>query len=107
MPSHSPLAQSSGRKTLVIGLLLLPLGCLLWQWAELPAQVPIHFSRHGADHFADKRLLWAYTLLPLLLYLGLTRLYPTAAGNRRLVAGTAIFLSLVLCLWLTVGMAAR
>jgi hypothetical protein len=107
MLNQLPIAHSTGRKTIVLGLLLLPLVCLLWQWSALPAQVPIHFSRHGADYFADKRLLWVDVLLPLLLYLGLPRLYPGAAGSQRLVTGAAIFLSFVLCLWLTMGMAAH
>jgi hypothetical protein len=103
----------SGRQLLMLGLLLLPVACLLWTWSVLPAQVPIHFTRGGADQYADKQVGWALVWVPVLLYGATQWLSPLAttpaqAARRRLFTGTTLFLSAVLCIWLVaVGHGAR
>ncbi len=106
---HQP-KQLTGATALLIGLLLLPIGCLLWQWNTLPAQVPVHFSRGGADRFEDKHILIGLVLLPFILYSAVTFLYQTKSSknmHRQIGIGTAVFLSLVLCVWLLTGMPSR
>ena len=86
-------------KALVFALLLLPAGCLLWKWSALPAQIPLHFGRGGADAFGDKHVLLALVVLPLALYAATPWLYRSparAASYRPLLTGAAVALSLVL-----------
>jgi hypothetical protein len=95
----------NGRQLLVLGLLLLPVAFLAWTWSALPAQVPIHFTRGGADQYADKQVSWALVWLPVLVYGATQWLYPLAttpaqAASRRLFTGATLFLSAVLCIWL-------
>jgi hypothetical protein len=95
----------SGRQLLVLGLLLLPVACLAWTWSALPAQVPVHFARGGADQYADKYVGWAIVWVPLLVY-GAAQWFssppttPAQAASRRLLTGATLFLSAVLCTWL-------
>lgn len=93
-PTSTPV-----RHALALIWLLLPLGCLLVRWSELPARVPIHFSFVGADRYGDKSALLALVLLPLLLYGSLQVIYPGTSPSRRRGRGAALFLSLVLSLW--------
>jgi len=95
----------NGRQLLVLGLLLLPVACLAWTWSALPAQVPIHFSRGGADHYADKQVGWAVVWVPMLVYgaarwLSPPTITPAQVASRRLLTTTTLFLSAVLCIWL-------
>ena len=95
----------SGRSLVVLGLLLLPVAFLAWTWPALPAQVPVHFTRGGADQYADKHACWALVWVPVLVY-GAARWFspppttPAAAASRRLLTGGMLFLSAVLCIWL-------
>jgi hypothetical protein len=94
-----------GRQLLVLGLLLLPLACLAWTWSALPAQVPVHFTRGGADQYADKQVCWALVCVPVLVYGAARWLSPPAttparAASRRLLTSGMLFLSAVLCVWL-------
>jgi FtsH-binding integral membrane protein len=98
--------QFTGKKALLLALVLLPIGCLLWQWSILPTQVPLHFSRGGADSFGDKHVLIGLVLIPLMLYAGLPLLYRTEAENalrQQIVTGAILFLSLGLCVLLLAG----
>ena len=94
-----------GRQHVVLGLLLLPLACLAWTWSALPAQVPVHFTRGGADQYADKQMCWALVFVPVLVY-GAAQWFsppattPAQAASRRLLTGGMLFLSAVLCAWL-------
>lgn len=100
-------SQFATKKSLLVGLLLLPVVCLLGLWQSLPALVPLHFSRSGPDRYGDKHMLLVYVLMPGLLYLVLPFLYPskTAGGGRlRLGVGAVAFLSLAICSWLLFGM---
>jgi hypothetical protein len=95
----------SGRQLLVLGLLLLPVACLAWTWTGLPAQVPVHFTRGGADQYTDKQWCWAVVWVPVLVYSAARWLSPPAAtpaeaASRRLLTGGMLFLSAVLCAWL-------
>jgi hypothetical protein len=86
--------------------LLLPIACLLLKWPTLPAQVPLHFSRNGADAYGDKHWLWGMVFMPLLIYVTLPLVYRTKANPeayRPLGIGVALFLSLVLCVLLVAG----
>ena len=94
-----------GRQLLVLGLLLLPVAFLAWTWSGLPAQVPVHFTRGGADHYAGKQVGWALVWVPVLVYGASQWLSPPAttpaqAASRRLLTGAMLFLSAVLCAWL-------
>ncbi|WP_084444018.1 DUF1648 domain-containing protein [Hymenobacter roseosalivarius] len=109
MLSVKQLSGFMSRKAITLTLLLLPIGCLLWQWSSLPPQVPMHFSRGGADSFGDKHMLIGFVLIPLLLYAALPFMYPAEAENdkhRQIGTGVMIFLSLVLCVLLLVGILA-
>jgi hypothetical protein len=95
----------SGRDFIVLFLLLLPVACLAWTWSALPAQVPVHFTRGGADQYADKHACWALVWVPLLVYGAARWLSPPAttpatAASRRLLTGGILFLSAALCIWL-------
>ena len=90
----------TAEKAFLIAIILLPIGCLLWQWNALEAQVPLHFSRGGADAFGSKYVLIGLVLVPALLYAALPFIYPAEAGNakrRQIGLGTVVFLSLALC----------
>ncbi|MDO7851213.1 DUF1648 domain-containing protein [Hymenobacter convexus] len=99
------LQPVSGRQLLVLGLLLLPVACLAWTWPALPMQVPMHFTRGGADQYANKYACWAIVWVPLLVY-GAAHWFssppatPAQAASRRLLTGGMLFLSAVLCTWL-------
>jgi hypothetical protein len=91
---------------LLLSCLLLPIGCLLIKWSTLPAQVPLHFSRGGADVYGDKQWLWGIVFVPLLIYATLPLVYrakANPAAYRPLGIGVALFLSVALCVWLLVG----
>lgn len=106
MTSLKQSAQLTGRKALLITLVLLPICCLLLQWNALDNQVALHFSRGGADTFGSKNMLIGLVLMPLLLYSALPFIYQAEAKNnarRQIVVGTIIFLSLVLCVLLLAG----
>ena len=94
-----------GRQFLVLALLLLPVACLAWTWSALPAQVPVHFTRGGADQYADRLVCWAFVWVPVLVYSAAQWFSPPAttpatAASRRLLTGGMLFLSAVLCAWL-------
>ncbi|SMB89006.1 hypothetical protein SAMN00120144_0866 [Hymenobacter roseosalivarius DSM 11622] len=102
--------QPTGKKVLLLTLLLLPIGCLLWKWSTLPAQVPLHFSRGGADSYGDKRALIGLVLVPLIVYIALPFINRVKAGNTersQIGTGVAVFLSVILCALLVVRMPAR
>lgn len=95
----------NGRQLLVLGLLLLPVALLTWTWSGLPAQVPVHFTRSGADQYADKQLCWVLVWVPLLVYgaarwLSPSPTTPPDAASRRLLTGGMVLLSVLLCVWL-------
>lgn len=100
MNSPQKFTLLTGRKIFLIAILLLPIGCLLWRWNALEAQVPLHFSRGGADAFGSKYVLIGLVLVPALVYAALPFIYRVEAENdtrRQIGIGTAIFLSLALC----------
>lgn len=97
------------KKILLLGCLLLPLVCLLARWSALPARVPLHFSANGADVYGDKHVLWGVVFVPLLVYIVLQVGYRPKTqlpSTRSIGVGVAVLLSLVLCVWLVVGVPA-
>lgn len=103
------LVSPPGTQALLLGFALLPVGCLLWQWNALPSQIPLHFSRGGADTFGSKEVAIGLALMPLLLYVTLVFAYPVAnekpaqRQKRQIIFGAIVFLSLMLCVWLLAG----
>ena len=89
------------KKVLILGLLL-PIFCLVWQWSSIPAQVPFHFSRNGADVVGSKWELAPLAVLPLLLYSVLPLLRPASPREpfyQQAGVGFSLLGSLALCAW--------
>ena len=56
--------SKKSRKTILIwALSLLPLLATLIAWGFLPEEIPIHWTTHGPDGFADRSLIWLFACL--------------------------------------------